>query len=328
MPARLDAAAALAEPKPIGTTPAFERTARAYLTYLRVECGLSDNTLDAYTRDLRALDETLAAKGVDDPADATPEQLVAHLANLKNDKGLDASSIARHLASIRMLYRFLESTQGLEHNPTEILERPTQWRKLPNVLSPEQMVRLVRAPLERARAAGVAGEPGMWMRDHAMLELMYACGLRATETATLDQRDRIATLGVVKVLGKGNKERLVPYGRAADRAMDVYLESWRARLDRMDGRDGRAMFLSRTGRPLDRIAVWRIVKAAAREAGLRNVHPHVLRHSFATHLLAGGADLRVVQELLGHANINTTQIYTRVDGTRLKEVHRKHHPRA
>lgn len=349
---------------PVGAwlSPAFDAAVRPFLAYLRVECGLATNTVDAYTRDLHDLDVFLLSKGVPDPLDTSPHTLVEHMTYLKNARQLAGSSIARHLATIRMFFRFLESTGRIEQNPTDILERPTLWHRLPNVLSPEQMRRLVLAPMvsaglidapavRRPLAPGKPSEgtdpapaaepvaasliedkaataPGMWLRDAALLELMYACGLRASETAGIHDADVLFTIGVVKVFGKGSKERLVPFGRPAERAVIRYRTHWRPKLDKGDGRDDGRLFLSRTGRPLDRVAVWQLVKKAAATAGLRDVHPHVLRHSFATHLLSGGADLRVVQELLGHANINTTQIYTRVDEPRLKAVHKRFHPRS
>ena len=168
----------------------------------------------------------------------------------------------------------------------------------------------------------------LWLRDKGILELMYACGLRASEVGALGLDEVYPTLGVVKVTGKGDKQRLVPYGRPAERAVTAYTMQCRPRLVRIDARDKGRLFLSRTGRPLERVAVWQIVKRNAAKAGLDHIHPHMLRHTFATHLLSGGADLRVVQELLGHANINTTQVYTRVDQPRLKDIHRRFHPRA
>ncbi len=334
-------AGAVVEAKAVFASPAFDRVARGYLTHLRVEAGLSKNTLDAYTRDLRALNLYLLDDcGVDDPAGASAGQLVEHFARMKREQGLDGKSIVRHLSSVRMFYRFLETNGKLVDgdgeavsNPTEILERPTTWRKLPRVLSPEQMRRLLDAPVERgeeqaaAEAAGGKRKPRLWMRDKAVLELMYASGLRASEVGSIGLRDLLPQLGVVKVFGKGSKERLVPFGKAADAAMAAYVAECRPELVRDDGRDEGALFLSWTGRRLDRYSVWQVVKDNAARAGLRGVHPHVLRHSFATHLLGGGADLRVVQELLGHADINTTQIYTAVDEPRLRAVHKKFHPR-
>ncbi|MCA9290540.1 MAG: tyrosine-type recombinase/integrase, partial [Phycisphaerales bacterium] len=199
-------------------------------------------------------------------------------------------------------------------------ETPTRWKRLPGVLTPKQMRDLLEAPNPDAGR--------LWLRDRTMLELMYAAGLRASEVGVLALRDHNDTLNVLRVTGKGRKQRLVPIGRPAQAWTRRYLEELRPHLARFDdGRDDQRLLLSHTGRPLERVAVWQIVRRNARLAGIRDVHPHRLRHSFATHLLAGGADLRVVQELLGHADIATTQIYTHVDRSRLREVVRKHHPR-
>lgn len=306
----------------------FEPSVNAFLAFLRVECGLARNTLDAYARDLRDLVTDLAAKGVAGVTQVTPHHLVDHLASLRSGRRLASSSVARHLATIRMYFRFLIAGGHIENDPTEWLERPSQWKRLPGLLSPPQIKALLAAPKppeigdERTEQA-----LPLWLRDRAILELMYASGLRASEVGSLETRDLQPTLAVVTVTGKGNKQRLVPFGRPAGRALDQYLKDCRPMLSRPDGRDKGRLFLSRTGRPLERVAVWQIVRRNAEAAGLRDVHPHMLRHSFATHLLSGGADLRVVQELLGHANITTTQIYTRVDQPRLKEVHRRFHPR-
>jgi integrase/recombinase XerD len=196
-------------------------------------------------------------------------------------------------------------------------------------------VRALLAAPQRMAASGAAASPDrtpMYLRDRAMLELMYACGLRASEVANLRVRDLHEKLGVVMARGKGDKQRLVPIGKPAQGAVSEYLRECRPRLARVgdpleDRGDGR-LLLSRTGRPLERVAVWQIVRRCAAAAGLARVHPHMLRHSFATHLLMGGADLRVVQELLGHADVGTTQIYTHVDAKRLREVQRRFHPRA
>lgn len=310
----------------------FAQPVGQFLAFVRVECGLSGNTLDAYRRDLRDMTCDLEAHGVTRISDISPHDLVRHLGELKSVRGLSSPSIIRHLATIRMFFRFLCSDGKLEENPTEWLERPTQWKRLPGVGSVSTMQALLSAP---DLAAGLAEtspspDPGppLWMRDKAMLELMYGCGLRASEVAGLGLANVQRSLSCVIVTGKGNKQRMIPFGRPAGEAIDRYLETCRPQLARPDGRDKGRLLLSRTGRPLERVAVWQIVKRNAALAGQRDIHPHLLRHSFATHLLVGGADLRVVQELLGHANINTTEIYTRVDQPRLREIHRKFHPRA
>ncbi|HRQ73092.1 MAG TPA: site-specific tyrosine recombinase [Phycisphaerales bacterium] len=314
-----------AKPAPDTLPPALRRTRDAFLAYLRVECGLSANTLEAYGRDLRDLLADLHRAGVQKADDVTPRALVAHVASLSSDRSLAASSVARHLATIKVLFRWLHAQGRIPENPADYLDQPTRWKRLPNVLSPKQVRALLAAP----RPDPDAGDevPPLWVRDRALLELMYASGLRASEVGTLALADLVSDLGVLRVTGKGDKQRLVPMGVPARDALDGYLADCRPRLVREGGRDLGRVFLSRTGRPLERVAVWQIVTRHARAAGLEGVHPHVLRHSFATHLLAGGADLRTVQELLGHADVATTQIYTHVDRSHLKDVHRKYHPR-
>jgi integrase/recombinase XerD len=303
---------------------AWEPHVRAFFTYLRVECGLARATLDAYGLDMRDLLADLHEAGVDAPADLKPQHLVDHFRKLKRERGLASSSIIRHLATIRMFCRFLHADGRLAENPADLIERPTRWRNLPDVLSPNQVKKLIEAPQPPADPAA----PPLHLRDRAILEVLYAAGLRASETAGLGLDDYHETLRVVKVTGKGGKQRLVPLGKPAMAAVDVYRTDCRPVLVRPDGRDKHHLFLSRTGRPLERVALWQIVQRHAARAGMKNVHPHMLRHSFATHLLSGGADLRVVQELLGHSDISTTQIYTHVDQDRLKSIHKKHHPRA
>ena len=316
---------------------ALAKASRAFLVFARIECGLAVNSLDAYARDLSDLLADLAARGHASLATVGPRDLSDHLARLRSERGLAAVSIIRHLATIRVFFRWAESTDQLPRdeddraiNPSEALDRPTRWKKLPGVLSPRQVKQLLAAPgAEPGDGKGEGGvghgQPPLYLRDRALLELMYACGLRASEAAALNVRDLHDTLGVTLVRGKGGKQRLVPVGRPAQEAVRVYLSDCRPRLARGDAPD--RLLLSRTGRPLERVAIWQIVQRCALAAGLAHVHPHMLRHSFATHLLMGGADLRVVQELLGHADVGTTQIYTHVDSRRLKQVHERFHPR-
>ena len=299
---------------------AFDEPVRSFLAYLRVEAGLAPATLEAYGGDLRDLVEELPSHNVAQLIQITPAVLAEHVRNLHRRRGLQPSSIARHLATFRVFFRFLLANKSIDDDPTRLLETPTRWKRLPGVLSPRQVKRLLAAP---------SPESGrLWQRDKAMLELMYAAGLRASEVGALRLTDYKTTLAVLLVTGKGSKQRLVPIGAPAQDAIDQYLLHQRPGLTRFaDDRDAGRLLLSNTGRPLERVAVWQIVRRNAILAGLRDVHPHMLRHSFATHLLAGGADLRVVQELLGHADIATTQIYTHVDRSRLRQVVRKHHPR-
>jgi len=298
----------------------FDQPVREFLAYLRVEAGLSPATLDAYGRDIRDMVADLEAADVADFSAVKPDHLAAHLRSLHREREMESSSIARHLATLRVLFRFLHANSITPENPARLLERPTQWRRLPGVLSPKQVQALIEAPSPEA------GD--LWLRDRAMLEMLYAGGLRATEISLLKLNEFNSTLGVLTVTGKGNKQRIVPIGKPAQQWLERYLNETRPLLMRFDdGRDEKRLMLSNTGRPLERVAVWQIVRRNAIRAGMKDVHPHMLRHSFATHLLAGGADLRVVQELLGHADIATTQVYTHVDHTRLRAVVKKHHPR-
>lgn len=321
--------------------PALARLVRSFLTFARVECGLAANSVDAYGRDLRDLVCDLAAAGRTRLAEVSARDLSNHLAALRGERNMAASSVVRHLATIRVFFRWAESTgelptdtDGRPLNPADALDRPTRWKKLPGVLTPAQVRALLAAPAETAVVEdgdGAARLP-LHLRDRALLELMYACGLRASEVAGLRVRDVHEALGVVMAHGKGNKQRLVPIGKPAQAAVGEYLRECRPRLvrqpDATESRGDGRLLLSRTGRPLERVAVWQIVKRCAVAAGIPGVHPHMLRHSFATHLLMGGADLRVVQELLGHADVGTTQIYTHVDSKRLRDVQRRFHPRA
>jgi integrase/recombinase XerD len=300
--------------------PALVRAGREFLAFLKVEAGLRPATREAYRRDLVDLFVDLAEAGRLEPASITTDDLRGHLRNLSRERGLETSSIARHLATVRMLFRFLHSRGRIESDPARILERPVRWKKVPGVLTPGSMRKLVERPSPETGS--------MWLRDRAMLELMYAAGLRASEVCGIKVNEFHPTLGSVTVIGKGDRQRVVPVGLPAIEWTQKYLDDLRPTLARHeDRRDGHHLLLSATGRPLERTAVWRIVRRIAALAGLAEIHPHMLRHSFATHLVGGGADLRVVQELLGHADIATTQIYTHVDRTQLREVVKTCHPR-
>ena len=300
--------------------PEFVRAAREYLGFLKVEAGLSAATLSAYRRDLRDLFVDLVESGRTAPGEVSTEDLRAHLRRLGRERGMEPSSIARHLASIRMLFRFMTSRGRIADDPARLLERPITWKKVPGVLTPGAMRRLVESPTPETGP--------LWLRDRAMLELLYAAGLRASEACTLKVNDFHPALGSVSVIGKGSKHRVVPVGEPAIEWTQRYLDELRPQLARHeDRRDAHRLLLSASGKPLERTGLWRIIRRLAGKAGLSDVHPHTLRHSFATHLVGGGADLRVVQELLGHADIATTQIYTHVDRTQLREVVRLCHPR-
>ncbi|MFO0827573.1 MAG: tyrosine recombinase [Phycisphaerales bacterium] len=299
-----------------GFAPSF----REFLGFLRVEAGLAPATLEAYARDLRRFADDLAPRGISAPQHVSMQSLSEHLQRMHRERGLEPTTIARHLAALRVYFRYLYANRKVATDPSRLIERPTRWRRVPGVLSPAQMKALVTAPSPEH------GE--LWLRDRAMLELMWAAGLRASEVGAIKVNDYNDTLCMLIVNGKGSKQRVVPIGTPAQDLVRQYLAECRPHLARWnDRRDEYRLLLSFSGRPLERVAVWQIVKKYARIAQLRDVHPHTLRHSFATHLVRGGADLRVVQELLGHADIATTQIYTHVDRSALREVVRKHHPR-
>ncbi|MFG0326082.1 MAG: tyrosine recombinase [Phycisphaerales bacterium JB037] len=307
--------------------PELDDLRRDFAIFLRVECGLSKATLEAYARDLRDLLLDAAEAGARRIADLTPQLLAEHVLSLRRDRELAGTTVARHIATIRVLCRWMLATRRREDNPADFLDQPARWKKLPHVLSPAQMRKLLEAPKPEAFIEGKPPPLPLWRRDRAMLELMYASGLRASEVGAIGLSDVELKIGTLRVTGKGDKQRLVPIGTPALEALRVYLSDCRPLLLRPDGRDKGRVFLSRTGRPIERVAVWQIVTKHAKSAGLSKVHPHALRHSFATHLLIGGADLRIVQDLLGHADIGTTQVYTHVDRSHLKSTHKKFHPR-
>lgn len=324
--------------------PAFAHAREQFRAFCRVECGMTANSVAAYDRDLRDLLTDLTARGHDSLAGVTARDLSDHLARLKSERAMSGTSITRHLATIKVFFKWLSSVHTITENPASALERPTRWKKLPSVLTARQMKVLVESPRRPATppptptpptgsSPAIADSQPLALRDRAMLELMYACGLRASEVADLRIKDLAPDLKVVMVTGKGNKQRLVPIGKPAQSAIRTYLDQCRPALvgngsKRPDLSQGR-LLLSRTGRPLERVAVWQLVRRHAAASGVAGgrVHPHMLRHSFATHLLSGGADLRTVQELLGHSDIGTTQIYTHVDSARLRQVQKKYHPR-
>jgi integrase/recombinase XerD len=288
-----------------------------FLHHLRVERNLAANTVDSYALDLRSYLAELDAAGVSEPKSIEAEQVQGHLSQLR-EEGLSARSVARHLAAIRTFHRFLIEDGELEQDPASELTPPKQAQRLPEVLSLADVDALLAAP-DESRADG--------RRDRAMIELMYAAGLRVSELCSLRLGDVRRDPGLVRVLGKGDKERIVPVGEVALRKIQAYLEGGRAEL--LHGRESPSLFVTRRGGRMSRVTFWTRLKRYALAAGIRkNVSPHKLRHSFATHLLERGADLRSVQAMLGHADIGTTQIYTHVDGKRLKEVHARHHPRA
>ena len=289
----------------------------SFLDYLTVECGLAKNTLLAYRRDLERFATYLAHWAIRTPGEVDADRVVAYLMHLK-EEGLAPNSISRALAAIKMFFRFVWSEGEVPKDVTSTLDAPRVWHRLPEVLNRQEVDRIVNAP---------AANTPLGLRDRAMLSTLYASGLRVSELCSLTLGSVNLQYGFLRCLGKGSRERVVPISRKASDAVKEYLENARPKLMRGQAHD--VLFVSRNGRPLDREVVWDFVKRYARRAGVtRPVSPHTFRHSFATHLLEGGADLRAVQEMLGHVDISTTQIYTHVDQRRLKAVHHQYHPRA
>lgn len=298
--------------------PSQERPAplvKRFLDYIFIECGLAGATVTAYQRDLRAFWDFLVAREVE-PADISMNDVQDYLVELQRS-GHALTSISRYLATVKVFLRYLFAERVLRHDLASLIESPKRWRTIPNVIRYGQVESLLSAPDPKDE---------FHQRDRALLELLYATGMRVSEVVDLNVDQINLDLGYVRCIGKGRKERIIPVGRAAIRATRAYVDDLRQRL--VGEGHSKSLFLSRTGRGLDRTNIWRIVRKHARQAGIDDhLSPHTLRHCFATHLLGGGADLRIVQELLGHADVTTTQVYTHVDETELKQVHRRCHPR-
>jgi len=287
-----------------------------FLIYLRRECHLAENTVAAYGRDLRRFVDWMAARHPRDLSVADLSDFVGCL----HSSALAPASISRALVAVRTFYKYLQLEGVVTENPAEVIATQKSWQRIPKVLSPADV---------EAFLTSVKRSDRYWQRDRALLEVLYATGCRATEVCTLRLRDLSLQERHLRCHGKGDKQRMVPVGRRAIEAIEFYLRSSRSELVARAKSPSDTLFLSRAGRPLDRVQLWRIVKRYVARAGIRHdISPHSLRHSFATHLLAGGADLRQVQEMLGHASIQTTQIYTHVEHSRLQKVHRAFHPRA
>jgi len=299
------------EGQPARLPAAFAQPLQAFLDGLAVERGLSVNTIDAYRRDLTHHLHFLGGQDVEDLSGVEESQLIVYLGRLRRG-GAAPATVMRKMSALRTFYRYLMREEAIAADPTSNLPSGRLLRRLPSVLSVEEVGRLLAQPDTGTRRG---------LRDRAMLELLYATGLRVSELVGLGRGDINLDLGVVRCIGKGSKERIVPVGRPAIEAVRAYLDS------RRDAAP--PLFMGNKGQPITRVAVWRIVRRYARGAGIRApISPHALRHSFATHMLEGGADLRSIQELLGHVNIVTTQIYTHVSIDHLREVHRAYHPRA
>ena len=291
---------------------------RAFLDYLQVECGLAQNTRLAYRRDLCRFIAGLGGHAGDLAKLTTTD--IEHFLHRCRDEGLSPNSTGRALAAVRMFCRYLVVNRVLARDVSAVVVPPKKWRRLPSVLNDEHVTRILSAPCDEQDANA--------LRDRAILTLLYATGMRASELAGLCLRDVNFNLGIVRVMGKGSKERIVPAAEAALEAVRQYIQTDRASDSPTAADPAGRLFLSRTGKPMAREDVYRTVRKYVRRAAVRGkVTPHTLRHAFATHLLAHGANLRSVQEMLGHADISTTQIYTHVDAERLKSVHRQFHPR-
>lgn len=289
-----------------------------FLEYLTVELGLSANTRQAYERDLRLFCKTLGFKNSDALVNVSREQITGYMTQLK-EKGLAAATIARKLAAIKAFYRFMTAEGYMDANPAEVVEAGTKGIKLPRVLSEDEVVRLLNQP-DITTAEG--------FRDRTMLEVLYATGMRVSELINLTLERVDLNMKYIIAFGKGSKERIVPLGSVAAEFLQQYLEKVRPKLTHED-RNTNIVFLAFGGHELTRQRFWQIIRTYGRKANINKaLTPHILRHSFATHLLDNGADLRSVQELLGHSDISTTQIYTHLTNKRLRDIYAKAHPRA
>jgi integrase/recombinase XerD len=284
--------------------------------FLSLEEGAAERTREAYARDAARLVTYALAHALAAPAALTPRHLRDFVFHLK-DLGLAPSSIRRTVSGVRTYCRFMVGEGILANDPSDRLEMPKRWRSLPEVLSVDEVTRLLAAP---------SLEEALCFRDRAMLEVAYGAGLRVSEWIGLQVRDLLLDEGLIRVFGKGSKERMVPIGRSAIGALAIYMRELRPKLERGGGKG--VLFLNARGEQLSRMGAWKILRKYVDAAGIeKHVSPHTLRHSFATHLLEGGADLRAVQEMLGHADISTTQIYTHIDRDYLRSVHKQYHPR-
>lgn len=289
---------------------------KEFVNYLSVERGLAHNTLLAYQRDLEKYVESLESSGTAHP-DSVRREMVTNYMFLQKQKGLSATSICRSLAAIKMFHRFLVRERLAKEDPTNLVETPKLWKRVPEVLSANEMESIIKASQGRG-----------WqnVRDNAILELFYASGMRVSELVNLKLEHLNLEIGYVRCIGKGRKERIIPVGKRAIEAVKKYCATVRPRL--LKSKPSSVLFLSRLGEKISRQSVWKVIKRYAKKANIkRAIKPHTLRHSFATHLLERGADLRSVQEMLGHSDISTTQIYTHVDRERLKSIHKQFHPR-
>jgi len=301
----------------------LESAVDLYLDHIKIERGLARNTVEAYGRDLGKFARWADGERLEDAGDVEPRHLLAFLVALARER-LAVRSQARNLVALRGLFKHLRAERHIAQDPSAELELPKLGRPLPTVLSADEVERLLAQPIAAPGAAADARR----VRDRAMLETLYATGLRVSELVGLKLAEvHLGDPAYVSATGKGRKQRLVPLGAGARAAIEEYVSVARPRLDR--GRNGPALFLTHRGRPMTRQGFWKLLGGYARAAGIRKrLSPHKLRHSFATHLLENGADLRAVQVMLGHADIGTTQVYTHLSNTRIKQIFKQHHPRA
>jgi integrase/recombinase XerD len=288
----------------------------SFLNYISVERGLSNNTVISYREDLNTYINFLEGRHIDALSKINKNDITNFMLSQK-DRGLAANSVARRLAAIRMFHRFLARERIIKNDPTTLIDSPKLWKKIPDSLTLSEVEALIAAPNIRDKQG---------MRDKAILETLYATGMRVSEAVNLKSDNVNLDIGFLRCIGKGDKERVVPLGSKAITSIKRYLEVSRPHF--LKGKQSEFLFLNRFGKKISRQSFWKIIKKYAREAKIKKpIRPHILRHSFATHLLERGADLRSVQEMLGHSNIATTQIYTHINRDRLKSVHKQFHPR-
>jgi integrase/recombinase XerD len=289
----------------------------SFLNYISVERGLSRNTIISYSEDLKAYADYLKTRSFGSISATTKNEIVGFMMARK-DRGMAANSVARSLAAIRMFYRFLVRERVLKSDPSSLVESPKLWKKIPETLSVNEVDTLLSQPNVRDQKQGI--------RDRAILETLYATGMRVSEVVNLKLDNVNMEVGFLRCIGKGDKERVIPLGKKAITSIKRYLESSRPVL--LKKKESDVLFVSRLGKKISRQSLWKLIKRYAKLARIKKtIKPHILRHSFATHLLERGADLRSVQEMLGHANISTTQLYTHINKERLKSIHRLYHPR-
>jgi len=296
--------------------PTLDTLSDQYISYLLFEKGLAEKTIESYSRDLTRYLDFLSSKGIKKIDETDTPLILQHLINLRND-GLGSRSTARHLVTVRGFYKYLVQEKVIKRDPARLVDLPKSGLKLPDVLSVTEIKLLLDLP---------DTQTPLGLRNAAMLELLYASGLRVSELVNLKLLDLNTEAGFVRVMGKGSKERIIPIGIYAKNILNDYIKSARPLL--LKDRVSQYLFVARAGKPMTRQGFWKLLKGYALQAGInKKITPHSIRHSFASHLLEGGADLRTVQVMLGHVDIATTQIYTHVARDRLKQMHAKYHPR-